>query len=420
MEKKPNVLLMILDACRADALPPSPHRETPLVRFLRRAVVVEDCQSTSSCTAVSIASLLTGVGPHVHGISTLVGATLAPGVHTIGTLFGAAGYTTGFFPSTAVLNRTTGLGKGFHLVDDSFLEPLYRDLAPGIPLDLPLFRRHFYQSPQARVLPGSLRFCEVTTESLVRWISRTPDPWLAVVHFLEPHYPYWPPSPWRVSEDPLAKENYLASLRFWEEVCLQRLVEVIQARGSPTVLILTSDHGEYWGTHGFRPTGDHGDLYQEVLHVPLVFWGFGADRLQETRHAPWSHLDVLPTLLGLVGLDGPRGLPGVDRTASCQERPRHSWEDVAFNDPDHVRATGGLRRGGVAVRYGRYKLIWRPCGLGPWELYDLETDPEETRNVVDLVPTVRDHLAGLLPPVPRASAGTVPELSQRLAALGYL
>lgn len=395
-------------------------RMPALTRMAEGGVVVKDCQSTSSCTAISVASILTGVPPQVHGITTLVGAALDDDVTPLAACFRRAGYMTGFFPSSAVLNRTTRLGEAFHHVDDEFLQPLYHELGEGADLDLPLFRRHFYQPPAARTVPGSLRFCEVTTEAVVRWMARTPDPWFAVVHYIEPHYPYWPPPGWRVSDDPLDRQNYHASLRYLDAVCLDRLTDVVQRRGSETLIVLTSDHGEYWGTHGFRPTGDHGDLYQDVLSVPLVFWGHGASRLRFAQQAPWSHLDVAPTILGIAGLARPDRLAGVDRTSSDEEQPRPSWEDVVFNDPTYVKTMGGFRRGGVAVRFGRHKLIRRAPGLGEMELYDLQVDPHECRNLIGFSPRAERELGGLLPPLLTRGHRPLPDVSRRLAALGYL
>jgi len=427
MPSRPNVILLILDACRRDALDPYSRRlagegpATPVLKKLAdQGVAMEDCQSTSACTAISVSSILTGVGPHRHGVTTLVGAALREGVDSVGAQLRHAGYVTGFFPSSAVLNRMTRIGEAFHYVDDGFLEPLYRDCAGGGELDLPLFRRHFYQPPATRTVPGSMRFCEVTTEALLAWMVRTPDPFLAVVHLIEPHYPYWPPPEWRVSADPLDQKNYHASLRYVDAVCVERVVDVLQRRGSETLLIVTSDHGEYWGTHGFRPTGDHGDLYQDVLAVPLIVWGAGTERLRPARAAPWSHLDVAPTILGLLGVPAPPSLEGINRSASEEERPRPSWEDAAFNDPGYVAAMGGFRRGGVAVRMGRYKLIRRAPGLGEPELYDLDTDPDEKRSLVDIRPDVLRTVSVLLPPAIAYAGSPAPDLRHRLAALGYL
>lgn len=425
---RPNVVLIVLDACRRDALGPyAPQRArggdelTPILTGLAaEGVVIADCQSTSSCTAISMASILTGRGPHLHGITTLIGGSLGPGVPTLGTLFQRAGYTTAFFPSTAVLNRTTALDRGFSYFDDGFLGPLYRDLGVDQALDLALFRSHFYRPPADRVVPGSLRFCEITTDAVAGWMAQTPDPLLAVIHYVEPHYPYWPPSGWRASDDPLDRANYHATLRYWDQVCLGRILEVTKARGSDSLLVVTSDHGEYWGTHGFRPTGDHGDLYQEVLGVPLLIWGARAGRLRPASEAPWSHLDLLPTLAGLLDLAPPLGTEGLDRGATVEERPRPSWEDAAFNDPAYVHAMGGFRRGGVAVRMGAHKLIRRAPGLGVMELYDLTADPGERRNLVDLSPAFREELLALVPPSLHYETRPQPGLTQRLAALGYL
>ena len=139
MPRRMNVVLIVLDACRREILTPyaltesaklaiGPARTPVFDALCRDGVVIQDCQSCSSSTAISLASIITGVGPPRHGITTLVGASSLESGPTFGSLFRHKGYTTAFFPSSAVLNRTTGLGNGFNHFDDAFLQPLYDDL----------------------------------------------------------------------------------------------------------------------------------------------------------------------------------------------------------------------------------------------------------------------------------------------------
>ena len=429
MSKRMNVVLIVLDACRREILKPyasisrdslaiGPAHTPQLDKFCRDGVVIRDCQSCSSSTAISVASILTGVGPHRHGVTTLIGASIFDSVPTFGSLFQQKGYTTAFFPSSAVLNRTTGLGTGFSHFDDEFLQPLYDDLQEQSKVDLKTFRRHFYKPPSRRLIPGALRFCEITVEAVKTWLSRTADPFALVVHLIEPHYPYWPPKGWRVSDDPLDAGNYVSAINYVDQAFIGPLLDLLHARGSDVITVVTTDHGEYLGEHGFRDTGDHGDLYQTVLAVPLMI-GCSEPRInRSTSEAAWSHLDLLPTIYSLATGDRAENVEGKNRTLDIEEQPRPSWEDAAYNDPSYVRDTGGLRRGGVAIRLGKHKLIRRAPGLGEDELYDLENDPGEHQNLVDLKPDVLRALEQHLPPLCSMPINGRSELPERLAALG--
>ncbi len=77
-----------------------------------------------------------------------------------------------------------------------------------------------------------------------------------------------------------------------------------------TIVVLTSDHGDLLGAHGgLQQKWFNG--FDEALHVPMVIDGPGIDRSRGPVMVPTSHVDLLPTLLGLVGADPEHALRGV-------------------------------------------------------------------------------------------------------------
>ena len=120
------------------------------------------------------------------------------------------------------------------------------------------------------------------------WLRRSPArPFFAFVHTYQPHSPYWSPEPIqrRFAQPPglasplepadapqiergLAK--YDAAIRYTDDA-LAELLAALEAAGlaSHTLVVVTSDHGEAFGEHGPPTTAT--TLYEEVLHVPLLF-----------------------------------------------------------------------------------------------------------------------------------------------------
>src|SRR5205085_7744444 len=121
----------------------------------------------------------------------------------------------------------------------------------------------------------------------------------------EPHAPYAPPEPFasRYRSDSYAGEVATA------DAALQPLLEPLLAEGDrgQVVVVLTGDHGESLGEHG---EATHGIFaYEATLRVPLVLY---APRVTRPRveTSPARHVDVLPTVLDLLSVPVPPGLPG--------------------------------------------------------------------------------------------------------------
>ncbi len=160
---------------------------------------------------------------------------------------------------------------------------------------------------------------------------------------------------------------------------LNELERTGQARN--TIVIFTSDHGDQLLEHGLQGKNV---FFESSVRVPLLVRF--PDRLPAARHPELIEtIDVMPSLLGFCGLPIPgncQGQPFAPREAVFAENiiPEvitGGQLDLPFTPGQGV---GGIRHpDGKMVRTRRWKLNYYPGGLG--ELYDLENDPEEFRNL---------------------------------------
>jgi arylsulfatase A-like enzyme len=153
---------------------------------------------------------------------------------------------------------------------------------------------------------------------------------------------------------------------------LGRVLDALRASGHEerTLVAYTVDHGDHLGQ---RAMYQKMEMSEPALRVPLVFRGLGARR--QRVDATVSHLDVVPTLLDLLGLPSDPSLPG-QSLAACVARGEAPAERAAFAQYSGCAAPGDLRRAAVTRRY---KYVHDPRDLP--ELYDLEADPLEMENL---------------------------------------
>src|SRR5262245_5287830 len=285
-----NILLITIDSLRADAVGAyGGHATTPTPDALaRRGAAFSFAHAHAVTTLPSTASILTGRYPFEHGLRG-DGARLAPNDMTIATRLKALGFATGGFVGAWPLEQRSGLNVGFETYDDRFLD----DGAD----------REF-------VWPERGAAAVVTAAD--EWISKQPGKWFAWVHLADPQAPYRASPEWTAR---FPKDPYLAEVS-WTDASLAPLVALVRRQPRPTVVVVTSDHGESLGDHG-EP--GHGLFaYEATLRVPLIVTEFGRSWRSPRGHVidPAVRLvDLLPTFLDSLGETIDRDLSGTSLLA---------------------------------------------------------------------------------------------------------
>ena len=251
----------------------------------------------------------------------------------------------------------------------------------------------------------------------VRWLdSVAGSRFFLWAHLYDPHRPYDPPEPYRSTySDP-----YVGEIAFADSQ-IGRLLDALDARRlmGRTIVIVAGDHGESLGDHGEQAHGVF--IYESVLRVPLII---RTPAVSPRRIGGVVRLtDVMPTVLDLLGIPAPR-MDGVSLVDLLTGR-RSTLDLEAYSESEYPRRLGWspLR----ALRDGRFKLIDAPRP----ELYDLERDPFEERNVYAERPTTAAAMIQRLQVLARSLSPTdsqAPEkpavlpspLIEDLAALGYV
>jgi arylsulfatase A-like enzyme len=212
---------------------------------------------------------------------------------------------------------------------------------------------------------------------------------------------------------------------------LGRFLAALRREGilDEALLVVTSDHGEAFMEHGHL---DHFiPLYQEILHVPLLFRGPGIAQGKRVS-LPVSGVDIAPSLLSLAGLAVPPKMEGLDLTPLLRgEAPVEFAERDLYGEAsgggshelmgleDYVPQYRSLRR-------GRHKLIYEHRG-DSYALYDLDRDPGEQVDISSqqpeltqrLIAAMRERYEGI-EAAPAPDAELAPEEVERLRALGYI
>lgn len=375
----PDVVFYVEDTLRADHLGTYGHSvatDPHLQRIAQDGAVFEHAFSASSWTRPSVSTIHTSLDPIAHGNLTF-GDRVAEPVQTLAETLADAGYLTASFITNYHGGGWSGLDQGF----DEAHEPTAH---------------------------GSTRVTTTLTSAAVagpidRFLQEHEGERVYVfVQSLDPHTPYEPIGADHYAlqrgmpaapEDPVERERADLALRYDAEILhndrlLQRLDDTLEATGraANTLFLFASDHGEAFGEHGqmeHRKT-----LHQEELHVPWVVRWPGVVA-PGTRLDAWvGHVDMAPTLLGLLKLDAPESWMG--RNLSPLLRDGTGTSGTTAPDLTHPLLVHMVHEDevqqSIAVLRAPFKLIMPLDAsgepVGPARLLDLEADPEER---VDLI-----------------------------------
>lgn len=368
----PTILVYLVDTLRADRLGCYGGRRglTPhLDALAEEGILFEDAVAQTSWTKPSVATILTGLPPVLHGVNTKQ-KRLPDTVTTLAEALRAGGYTTAAFTTNAYITREQGFAQGFD---------------------------HF-------------RFARARAHQVNRWalewLDSTPAdrPRFLYVHTIDPHAPYEPRPRFRSKfaaevTDPSVGtfENIQALGRFEIDPTSAALAELealydaevaqndhafgqllagLKARDllDTTLVVFLSDHGEEFNDHG---SFGHGvTLYREMLNIPLAIRPPGGCSPRRVS-ATVQHLDLMPTLLEVAGAPVPPNLEG------CSLMQCFGSDAVEPPPRPAISYLAADTRVGFSVTTPSWKLVQPVHGWTPRsrELFDRRRDPAETTNL---------------------------------------
>jgi len=427
-DRSPNVLVYVIDTLRADHLGAYGYKKgtSPNLDALAKdGTLFAETVAQSSWTRASVASIFTGVHPRSHGVNGRLDS-LPPDAPTITTRLADGGYATAAYVTNGNVSKSFGFDLGFetcvHLREQ--------------------------KTEEVHVLSDML------TTRAVTWLSHqdTTRPFLLYLHSTDPHDPYTPRSPFR--------EQFVTSREYPDLVWVRDLVglqlppgeaEVLRTELTslcdaeiafndhhfgqlvewlrendlydPTLIVVTSDHGEEFLDH--QRWGHGGTLYQEQLAVPLIIKLPGQANAGVVIDDLAQHVDLMPTILEPAGVAPPVTAQGRNLFAPVPASP---------DGTPLIQAVSFLKLNGrhaKSLRDGWHKVIRY---LTPRDttaradVFDLESDPGEKHSESPSRAVLRGYLEAELdrttlsqPRLLAASEGVLdPELEERLRTLGYL
>ena len=412
-EPPANVVLVTFDTTRADHLGPygDAQAHTPtLDRLAAEGAVFERCKSAAPITVPSHSTIFTGTYPNVHGVRDNGLYVLSEQRSTMAEILRDAGWRTAAAIGSFVLDARFGTAQGFELYDDEVNSE----------------REDFWgeRAGEKTTLFFDERSAEATVDAVLPWVrerSTADEPFFLWLHLWSPHHPHIPPMPW---SQLFATDLYRGEIAY-ADTALGKVIAELDALGEAeqTYVIMTADHGEGQGEHGEQT---HAILaHDATLHVPWIMKGpgIGAGRRLGERVGT---VDILPTLLDLLGLPIPDDIQGRSharwlRSGEVGDTGRRRTYYAETLSPRLSHGWGELR-----VWYeGPWKYVHGPRP----ELFHVESDPRERqeRGSTDsqLAQSMAKHLAAYLErtsetPAADAIPGNDPEVQARLTALGYV
>ncbi len=394
-----NILLVTLDTTRADHIGAYGYAKAK-TRYLdglaSEGVMFTRAYAHAPITLPSHASIFTGLLPPVHGARNNGNFYVPERLPTLTTVLKEAGYRTGAFVSSFILDRRYGLARGFDIYDDQM------------------------QGAHAQVLAlEAERRGDRTALALGAWLAQQAatapgSPWFAWLHLYDPHEPYSPPQPFR---DMFKDAPYDGEIAF-DDAILASVLDTLGRLGQRdrTLIAVVADHGESLGEHGEETHSMF--VYECDIRVPLVLWRPGRLPGGQVVSAPVRTIDLAPTLLELVGaspLPGAQGHSLAALWAGAREALRPVYAETYM--PQLYMNWAALR----SLSDARYKLIDAPRP----ELYDLDRDPSELVNLYEARRPLADTLRRELERVSGGEGamnvgGLDREALEKLAALGYV
>ncbi len=439
-----NIIMLLVDSLRPDHLSAYgyPLQTSPAIdRLANEGVLFRHCYAASNWTVPTHSSLFTGLYPRSHGCYSMY-SSLEPTIPTLAQILADKGYRTGGFFENRLLGSRYGIMRGFRTA-------------------LGVDNEHKVSLALSRIwdrLRGDRSSSKNILLAAGKWVEQArlrKQSFFLFFNFMDVHLPYRPKKPYineflrslpegqvnvqlarqfttdAINTKKAANELYpqltAADWRWLERFYDSNIRALddqiglflgrLKKRGmlGNTLVIVTSDHGEFFGEAGIGGHL-HSSMHDAGLHIPLIFW-FPHHLAPGEINRAVSQVDLFPTILKLVGLDDSihGTVQGDDLFALPKKREllAEFWDDIR-------------KRFSRAFFSGDFKLVITAAEKK--ELYDLKNDPGEKTDLAQLYPDLTDtmvlRLKKLLHSMPqrksREEARKKKDMEKLLKSLGYL
>ena len=394
-----------MDTTRADRLGSygsSPEATPNIDAIAHQGIVFEHAVSPSPLTQPSHSTMFTGLNPIAHGVRDNDGYKLGDFNTTLAEFLQKEGLSTAAIIGAQVLDPMYGFAQGFDRYDARISK------AP---------------EGQGDYFFGERSADEVEALAIDFLDEGGGEPFFLFLHFFDAHAPHRAPTLLAARS---LEAQYAAEIAAVDGA-IGRVVDHLKRLGryDETLIIITADHGESLGRH--REKTHSYFIYQDTQHVPLVIRAPGL-RSSSRVDAAVGLVDLLPTVLELLGIGTPDGLDGESLVPYLTAEPT-SERSGLVNRQLYIESF-------VPTDYGCTPLVgvvsdrWKYIHTRRPELYDLRTDPGESQNLFESEPDVAIELERELRRLASATSARVspsesrmtldPETRHALEKLGYI
>lgn len=399
LTRSPDVLLITIDTLRASnigaygyARARTPHID----RLAREGVLFADAYTPVPQTGPSHASILTGLHPTKHGVR-FNGWQLKENLVTLAEILKSHGYQTFGAVSVEHLTSPFGFAAGFdYFVDHNPIFDRFYTAGSSFHLRFSLvemIRTNTLRSTAAAWFnPGShQRRGDRTVDLLFEQLKlRSGKPCFLWLHLFDPHTPYesppgyaeqfhkidveLPETPFPVERTRRRFDNYDGEVAFTDEQ-VGRVLAALEKDSSDLLVIFVADHGESLGEGGY--VGHSGHVRQESVRVPLILRWPGVLPAGSVEEGRVFTMDILPTVLDLLGLPLPVEVDGRNMFEKGPERPLFLQSRSPGGFVLHGVLEGDLKV--FATRPNRSSVVDKRTGRRG--AYDLSRDENEKINL---------------------------------------